>query len=177
MIADPCRYLTFQLRTYVPTGDSESALGTGHVSLEPGLLFYQRLSDRLVLQGQLTDWIPVARHGSEAGNVLSYGLGLGYDVYRGCNFRVTPVAELVGWTALNGYKSVFEPISATAPPNLDLPVTHGVEQAGGDTIVNAKFGVRTYFSNGQDLYVGYGHSVTGDRWYKDMFRVEYRIGF
>ena len=61
LIADPNnRYLTFQFRTYIPTGDPGLGLGTGHFSLEPSLLAYQRLTDRVVVQGQLTDWIPIA---------------------------------------------------------------------------------------------------------------------
>src|SRR5262249_51133356 len=52
LIADPNRYLTFQLCTYIPTGDARQGLGTGHVTLEPGLLLYERLTDRLVFQGQ-----------------------------------------------------------------------------------------------------------------------------
>ena len=79
-IAEPdCRYLTFQFRTYVPTGDPGLGLGTGHVSVEPSLLAYQRLTDQLVIQGQLTDWIPIAA-GPGAGNVVQYGAGIGYDV-------------------------------------------------------------------------------------------------
>ena len=28
-----------------------------------------------------------------------------------------------------------------------------------------------------DVYVGYGRALTGDVWYKDMVRVEYRLHF
>jgi hypothetical protein len=48
--------------------------------------------------------------------------------------------------------------------------------AAGDTIVNLKFGVRSYFGC-SDLYLGYGRCVTGDRWYQDILRVEYRYHF
>src|SRR6266849_4574484 len=44
---------TFQFRTYMPTGDAFKGLGTDHVSLEPALLFCQRLTDRLDLEGEL----------------------------------------------------------------------------------------------------------------------------
>jgi hypothetical protein len=43
--------------------------------------------------------------------------------------------------------------------------------------VNGKFGVRTYFGHGHDLYIGYGQALTGDRWYKEIVRVEYRFSF
>jgi hypothetical protein len=174
LIADPDRYLTFQFRTYIPTGDAGRGLGTGHTSLEPGILLYERLSERLALQGQFKDWVPIGG-GPGAGNVLIYGFSLGYDVYQHCDLRITPVAEMVGWTVLSGFESFAGPV--TPPAGVNVPTTHGVMDASGDTIVNAKIGVRTYFGRGQDVYVGWGRSLTGDRWYKDLFRVEYRIGF
>jgi hypothetical protein len=176
ILADPDQYLTFQFRTYLPTGKASEGLGTGHVSLEPSLLFYQRLGERVTFQAQLTDWIPVDG-GPIQGNVLSYGVGLGYDVYCSEKLRITPITEFVGWTVLNGYESFFGAVSATAPPGLELPLTHGVADAGGNTIINGKIGVRTYFGEWSDLYIGYGRALTGDRWYKDIVRVEYRINF
>jgi hypothetical protein len=183
LIADPDRYLTFQLRAYTNTGNVNLGLGTGHVSLEPGLLYYQRLTDKLVFQGQFSDWIPIDGGKSVidgtnfAGNVLIYGLGLGYDVYTNGNLRITPITEFMGWTVLNGLESIAGDISATPPPGIALPKTHGVEDASGTTIVNAKIGVRTYFGSGHDIYVGWGHSLTGERWYRDIARVEYRYSF
>lgn len=176
ILASPKQYLTFQLRLYAPSGDPGLGLGTGHWSVEPSLLLYERLTKRLVLQGQLTEWSPI--DGGLAGNILQYGAGLGYAVFQRGNFVIMPTTEFMGWTMLNGYQSVFAPISATRPaPNFELPTTHGVEQAGGDTIVNGKFGVRTFFGDGSSLFVGYGRALTGTHWYTDDFRVEYRVFF
>jgi hypothetical protein len=176
IVADPCQYLTTQLRVYSPSGDASKGLGTGHWSLEPGLLYYQRLSDRLVFQAELKDWIPVDG-GAASGNILRYGFGLGYDIYQRGNLRITPVTEMVGWTVLYGFQSFFGNVVATPTPGLELPHTHGVEDASGDTIINGKIGVRTYFGHGHDLYIGYGRALTGDRWYQDIVRVEYRFVF
>jgi hypothetical protein len=176
LLASPDQYLTFQFRTYVPTGDADRGLGTGHVSLEPGLLFYQRLDERLVLQAQIMDWIPIDG-GSAAGNVLSYGAGVAYDVVQRGNLRVTPVAEFVGWTVLHGFESTNGTVIATAPPGVVLPTEGGVENASGATIVNGKIGVRTYFGRGSDVYIGWGHALTGSRWYQDILRIEYRRSF
>jgi len=163
------RYVTFQFRTYSPTGDPGLGQGTGHWSVEPSLLLFQRLTDRLVLQGQLTDWVPISA-GPGAGNVITYGAGLGYDVFKSCKLRVTPVAEFVGWTVLNGTEafdgtipgSTVEtgtPINGAANTatvlnanGLTLPGDHGATNASGDTIINAKIGVRTYFGEAQDVY-------------------------
>ena len=120
LLADPDRYLTFQLRGYFPTGNPSHGLSTGHTSLEPGLLYYGHPTDRLYVQAQLRDWIPI--DGSRSvidgkdfnGNVLIYGLGVGYDVYNRCNLRVTPITEVVGWTVINGLESFGGPIGSVA---------------------------------------------------------------
>src|SRR5207249_3391371 len=58
-VARDDQVLTFQLRTFAPSGDAHHGLGNDHVSLEPALLIFQRLGDRLLLQGELRDWIPI----------------------------------------------------------------------------------------------------------------------
>jgi hypothetical protein len=162
MIAECDRYVTFQLRTYTPTGDPRKGLGTDHFSLEPALLMYQRLGERLAVEAELRDWIPLDGTGF-AGNVVRYGVGASYDVYRSCDGvrRITPIVELVGWTVLNGKEFAF-------PENATL-------DAAGDTIVNVKAGVRFYTGEHSNFYAGYGRALTGDVWYKDILRVEFRL--
>jgi hypothetical protein len=97
-------------------------------------------------------------------------VGLSYIVYNRPNFRIMPVVEFLGWTALSGQ---------------ELTAEGNVDKARGDTILNAKFGVRFGFGelsgagvlSNSDLYVGYGHALTGDVWYKDIVRVEFRLFF
>jgi hypothetical protein len=164
LIADPCEYLTFQFRTYIPTGDGREGLGTEHVSLEPALLFHQQLTNQLAFDSEVRDWIPI--DGSDfAGNVIRYGFGFSYEVYRSCMVRVAPISELVGWTVLSGKE--FSP---------NLPGT-GVKDASGDTIVNAKLGARVHIGDTSEVYFGYGRALTGTVWYKDIFRVEYKLDF
>jgi len=154
---------TFQLRTYAPTGDSHRGLGTDHVSLEPALLLYSRLADRLALESELRLWVPVGGT-NFAGEIIRYGVGLHYDVCRTTCYTVTPVIEFVGWTVLDGKESVVPPSGAAF-----------VEDAAGQTIVNAKLGVRVKFGDRADFYSGYGQALTGNRWYADTVRVEFRL--
>lgn len=168
LYTDPCRYLTLQFRTYVPTGDADRGLGTQNVNLEPGLLYLRRWSDRWWWQGEVRHWVAV--DGTDfAGNVIRYGLGLGYDLYRTCpdcfagGLRITPITEAVGWTVLNG-----------ATTNTAFPAF--TEDATGDTIVNIKVGTRATWGP-RSLYAGYGHSLTNDHWYRDIIRLEYRRMF
>jgi hypothetical protein len=154
---------TFQFRTYAPSGDPHRGLGTGHVSLEPALLVYQRLDDRLALEGELRDWIPVG--GTDfAGNIVRYGVGIHYDLFRTHDMLFTPVAEVVGWTVLDGKTNIVPPDGVSF-----------VESAAGQTIVNAKLGLRVRFCDCADLYTGYGQPLTGNRWYENIFRLEFRL--
>ena len=51
------------------------------------------------------------------------------------------------------------------------------EDAGGQTIVNAKFGLRMTLGDHADIYSGYGHPLTGNRWYENTFRIEFRLRY
>lgn len=156
---------TFQFRTYIPTGDGRRGLGTHHVSLEPAFLVYKPLSDRLGFEGELRYWTPIGGT-AFAGDIIRYGAGLHYDLFQCCNVHVSPVAEFVGWTVLSGKES------AVAPSGRVI-----VEGAAGDTIVNAKLGLRFTLDGRGDFYAGYGQPLTGDRWYANTFRLEFRLFF
>lgn len=161
---------TLQLRTYIPTGDAFKGLGTNHVSIEPAVLVYRQLLDRVAFEGELRDWIPVGGTDFQ-GNILRYGTGFSYQAYERGDVRIAPVAEFVGWTVFNGKEFLF-------PEGV-------IKEAGGDTIINAKFGVRsgigrladTNIRNRAEVYVGYGRALTGTVWYKDTMRFEFRLNF
>ncbi len=158
--------LSFQFKVYIPSGEAERGLGNHHTSIEPGLLLYKRLNDCWNLSGELRYFVPVDGTEGFEGEVLRYGLGLGYNWYQSCELTVTPVAELVGWTILSGNSSVVH-----SGGNVEI------ESAAGDTILNAKLGVRIGFGDNQQVYAGFGQALTGDRWYDQVFRLEYRIMF
>ena len=182
--------LTFQSRAFLPTGNPQHGLGTGHFSTENGLLMNQRLGESLTFMGQAKLWTPVGG-GSNAGNIAIYGAGLGYNLFAqasqperlgGRYLQITPLAEFVGWTVLNGFETIGSPIDADVVPNTAIrpdngkPASkhHGVQNASGKTIVNAKLGFRTHFSPQDSVYIGWGHALTGSRWYQDFARIEYR---
>jgi hypothetical protein len=167
------RQLTFQLKNYFPTGDAEGWLTSGHYSIEPGLLYFQQWSDRITLEGEFKDWISVdgavnPQNGRPyAGNVLEYGIGLGYDWLHCGHWTITPVVEVVGWTVLEGQVFEFDAQGRDVAP----------ADAAGDTIVNIKLGTRITSCAGGGVYAGYGRALTGDRWYEDIIRLEYRRTF
>jgi hypothetical protein len=169
------KYLTGQLKVYAPTGDADRGLGTGHASLEPGLLYLGQMNDRFVLQSEFRAWIPlsdsqVTGRGNYSGTVLRYGIGAGYDLLvldNRCNRRrLTSTFEAVGWTITDGL-ALDSTNAAQGPQLIDVD---------GDTIANLKSGLR-YTSGAQSIATSYGVAVTGDQWYRDILRVEYRYLF
>jgi hypothetical protein len=154
---------TFLLRGYFPTGDAGRGLGTRHYSVEPGLLGLYRLNENWNLEGELTYWVPIG--GSDfAGSIVRYGAGVSYNLWSDGTRALAPVVETVGWTAVDGLKSQLLPSG--------VPL---IEGAAGDTIINLKLGVRGRVGPNADMYVGYGHALTDQRWYQDIVRVEFRI--
>jgi hypothetical protein len=161
-LADECEVWTFQFRTYLPTGDAGRGLGTHHVSLEPAVLGFVRLTPDLGLASEVRYWQPVGGTDFAAG-VLRYGLGLRYDLIDTDGWRLAPTAEAIGWSVLGGHETRLMPDGSVA--TLD---------SGGTTVVNVKLGARLDLGDRAGLYVGYGRAVTGERWYRDVVRVEFR---
>jgi hypothetical protein len=158
--------LSFQLKVYIPSGDADRGLGNHHTTIEPGLLYYKRLDDCWTMESELRYWVPVDGTEGFEGEVIRYGAGVSYKWLQNCSMTVSPVAELVGWTVLSGQVAVTE-----------VPGRVAIEDAAGDTIVNAKIGLRVDLGSSGQFYLGYGRALTGDQWYDDVFRFEYRLFF
>jgi hypothetical protein len=173
-VASESTYLTFQFRSYFPSGDASKGLGTNHYSVEPSLLFYQKVSSRFTVEGQVGDWHPIGgssglpNTGSEgfAGDVFFYGIGPSYRLYSGNHFGLTPVVELFGWHVLSGFQT-----------QIGGPIAGVETEVGGMNIVNLKAGVRTSIGYHNSFYVGFGQALTHDDWYKHIIRLEYRYVF
>jgi hypothetical protein len=174
-VASDDQSLTVQGQFYFPTGDAGKGLGTDHASFEPALLYYQRVSDVVVLESQVGVWFPIggssafpgASDGDFSGNVFYYGIGSSFEIYKRDRVQFAPVIELVGWHVASGFQTIEGP----AP---DRAVT--APRADGTNIVNLKFGARITVDRGS-FYVGYGHALTDASWYDDIVRFEYRFSF
>ena len=161
--------LTVQVQGTAPTGASEKGLGTDHWSVEPSLLGYQRLSDRLTVEGQLgivvpidgSAGVPVSAPEGFAGTILLYGIGPALEAYRTESILLAPVVELIGWRVLDGFQTAA-----------------GQDASAEDIdIVNLKLGARLFYGDRSAFYAGYGTALTDRFWYDHIFRVEYRYGF
>jgi hypothetical protein len=154
---------TVLLRIYQPTASHET-LGTGHWSLEPGLLAAYRVNPNILIEGEIRYW--TALGGSDfAGDLVRYGVGVSYG-QRTAGVWYMPVLEGVGWTVLSGKTMI-----ASSPDNF------AVQDAHGQTIVNAYLGLRVGYGKSLDFYLGYGHSLTGLAWARETYRFEMRFSY
>lgn len=185
-VASSNQYLTFQFQAYFPSGNASIGLGTNHYSVEPALLYYRRLLDRVVLEAQVGDSHPIGGSSCQpcntippppppksegfAGEVFFYGVGPSYVLYRGEHVRIAPVIELVGWRVLGGLETNCVP----SVPNCS---NQKAVSADGTNIVNLKVGARTMVGAHSSFYIGYGHQLTHAVWYKEIVRAEYRYSF
>jgi len=174
IVSLPRSTLTAQLRTYMPSGDAAQGLGTNHWSIEPALLYYQQVTDRFVIESQVGDWhptggsagVPTASADKFSGDVIFYGIGPSYEVYRSDQVRFAPVVELVGWSVRGGFQ--------TEPGG---PLAGAAAAASGTNIVNLKIRARAVVREQNSFYVGYGHALTNADWYDNILRIEYRYSF
>ncbi len=176
--------LTLQLKAYFPSGDGSLGLGTDHYSIEPSLLYYQRLSERWAVESQLGDWHPIGGSKGElvntqtltnfAGDVFFYGIGPSYKLINGEHLKLAPVVELFGWHVLSGQQTIapFPSLTCGTPGNTGC--TH---DASGTNIVNLKVGIRTNIGARNSVYLGFGQAVTHAVWYEHIVRLEYRYTF
>lgn len=64
--------VALQFETHIPSGNFLKGLGTGHVALEPALLFGVQLSRCSYLQTQISHWIPIGGTPEFAGSLTRY---------------------------------------------------------------------------------------------------------
>jgi hypothetical protein len=180
LAASPNYSLTVQFKAYFPSGNGSQGLGTDHYSIEPSLLYFQRLSQRWAVESQIGDWHPIGGSmgiafgaqapSSFASEVLFYGVGPSYQLIDRKHIKLAPVVELFGWYVLGGLQTVTFPFSSCENGGCS-------SDAGGTNVINIKFGVRTSIGNHNSFYVGFGQAVTHSVWYEHIVRAEYRYSF
>lgn len=159
----PDQVQTFQLRFSVPTGSPQRGLGVAHTVIEPSLLLWQKLTDKVTLEAELRNWIPVGGT-NYSSYVLRYALGLSYDWYQADTWNVKPVTELIFWSVLRGKESQFFDT---------LPTSQETQDARG-TIIESAWGLRGSISCNVDWYAGVSIGVTEKQWFQENMRLEVR---
>ena len=153
--------LTFQFKTYLPTGNATKGLGTGHVSLEPSLLASLRLAPETYLQGQLAEWIPIGGDPGYAGAVVHYHASLNHTVA-----HITPDSPVIATFEFSGY--TFQDGAYTDP-------ILGPVKSSGFTYFNLGPGLRMSICNNIDFGAAAAFPLTDPHWGNPQIRTELRF--
>ncbi len=160
--------LTFQFKTYIPTGNFLTGLGTGHVSLEPSFLFGVKLTEESYLEGQISYWIPLGGDAAYEGNVFHAHLSYNHTLW--CPFKglqLVGTLECQEWTFLGGdYTN----------PDFTVGGTPLAQNAKG-TIFSTGPGLRLFICDKIDIGVGTQFSLTGSHFAGETARAEFRWRF
>jgi hypothetical protein len=155
--------LALQFKTTLPVGRPSKGLGTGHVSLEPSLLFGLRTSPDSYLQGQIAEWIPIAGDPQYSGALLHYHFAFNHVLW-----RPIQAVQLVGTLEAHGW--MFQDGGWTDPQT-------GFRPASGRHVVQAGPGFRLFFCDKYDFGVGSNFGLTGLNQVNSTFRFEFRVRY
>jgi hypothetical protein len=101
--------ITQIFRTYINTGSASKGVGTGHLSLEPGLLTRYKIRPDTYVHGEVKFLVPIAADQGFVSNVLTYGVGVSHVLYESNNFAIIPDFEFVAYNFSGGQKTVTDP--------------------------------------------------------------------
>jgi hypothetical protein len=155
--------LTQFMGTRIQSGSFKKGLGTGHFSLEPGILASYGWSPETFLHAELRLLVPMGGDPLFQGNILRWGFGASHLLYDSDRVAVIPTVETVFHSILDGQATGL---------NGPLPVD-------GETISTVHFGMRIARDTGRDfglveMGVSGGLNLGSNGWYDSMIRMEIR---
>jgi hypothetical protein len=153
--------LTFQFKTFIPSGNPLKGLGTGHTSLEPSLLLAVKLTPEMYLQGQISEWVPIGGDPAYEGAILHYHFSVNRVL---C--RILPDVPLISTSEANFWS--FQDGAYTDP------VRGSYQKSSGETYVALGQGLRLFVCNKIDFGVAADYGVSQRHWAAQQYRSEFR---
>lgn len=160
--------LTQITRTFIPTGSVKKGLGTGHASLEPGLLARYRWSPSTYFHSELKYWFAMGGNPNHSGQVLRLGQGISRIWYESDTFAVLPTLEFISMWVADGQQTDFPTTNlydiASIPVMEIHPGMRFAWDSGGDA------GLLEWGIHG-------GVAVTKEHFSAGQLRVEVRVSY
>ncbi len=94
--------LTQYFGTHFSSGNAAAGLGTGHVALEPGILFRNEFQDDTWMHGELKFLFPLGADPQHGGQVLKFATGINRVWLETDRNAWIPSVELSAFSVLNG---------------------------------------------------------------------------
>ena len=152
--------LTYQMITFIPSGNPLKGLGTGHVTLEPSLLLTLKLTPDMYLQGQIAESIPTSGTPAYKGSLLHTHWSLNTVLW-----RKQKDVPLIGTFEVNTWS--FQSGAYTDP-------ILGERPSSGYTYISMGPGVRMVICEKIDFVIGTAFATNEQHWAASFFRTEFR---
>ena len=171
--------VTFQMRTYMPSGNFKNNLGTGQFVVDPSILTSLKLSPTTYFQGQFGNWIPLGGPGGNsqlAGGIFYWLMSVNQVLwYTTPDSPLIATLEMDGWSFENGDYTAFIPRNQKSASGLG---TGGlVEKGGGVSYFNIGPGFRQSICNRLDFGGAITWAANNVHWAQPWFRFEVRFLF
>ncbi|HKM54571.1 MAG TPA: hypothetical protein VJY33_14265, partial [Isosphaeraceae bacterium] len=144
--------ITFQMRTYMPSGNFTNNLGTGQFVVDPSILTSLKLSPTTYCQGQFGNWVPVGGPGGNsklAGGIFYWLMSVNQVLcYATPDSPLIATLEMDGWSFENGDYTHFIPPNKTSASGFGGGL---VEKGGGVSYFNIGPGLRQSVCNRLDF--------------------------
>jgi hypothetical protein len=153
---------------YFNTGDAQKGLGTGHISMEPGVLASFEWNPATILHSEAKFLFPLGGgNPDQVGDVLTWGFGVSHILYDSDGFAVIPTLETVFYSILHsgGYTDYDD---------------QSFHHFTGDTVPTIHAGLRFAWDRTRDFpLVEFGISggvgLGMNAGYSSLFRAELRV--
>lgn len=117
------------------TGNAAAGLGTGHVSMEPGFLFRNRMREQTWMHGELKFLFPLGSDPMHGGQVLKFATGFNTVWSNTDKSAWVPSLELSAFSVLNGMATPTDGVPRAVDNDAIFYITPGLHYAvdrGGD---------------------------------------------
>lgn len=167
--------ISFQFRTFMPVGIASKGLGTGHVALEPSLLWALHVATDTYIQAQTSYRIPIAGDQVYAGDVFHYHVSLNQVLCRPYSkTEMIGTLEVSGWSFLDGMYT--DPDLLVPDPDNPTVLLPSSQPARGH-LMAVGAGLRFVLCDLFDVGVGALYAVTDDHLAREFYRLEIRTRF
>jgi len=161
----------FQFKTYIPIGAVNEGLGTGHVTLEPALLFTLKVMHDTYIQGELAEWIPIAGTPGFSGSALKYDFSINHTL-----FKPSKDLQLVGMVEFGGISFQAGQYTNALAANGVAPVP-ATSNANSSSYFSVGPGFRLFICQKFDVGVGMEFGCTTFNQAQEIYRTEIRWRF
>jgi hypothetical protein len=160
--------IAFQFTTILPSGNFTEGLGTGHVSLEPALLFTVKLTPDMYFQGEMAYWIPIGGDALYEGPVWHNRFSLNQVLTRILpDVQIIGTLECINYNVLGGNFTSPDVVIAGSP----------VAVSATSSMFSFGPGIRLDICRRFDIGVGSQFNVTSSHFADEAIRVEMRLRF